>query len=44
MKKGHDIKKMVEKINDDVQYKKDYIVDLHSTIKPNANVAYEMFR
>ena len=43
MKKGHDIKKMVEKINNDVQYKKDYIVDLHSTsIKPHANVN-EMF-
>ena len=43
MKKGHDIKKMVEKINNDVQYKKDYIVDLHSiSIKPHANVN-EMF-
>ena len=43
MKKGHDIKQMVEKINNDVQYKKDYIVDLHSTsIKPHANVN-EMF-
>ena len=42
MKKGHDIKKMVEKINNDVQYKKDYIVDLHSTlIKENdPNITY----
>ena len=26
MKKGHDIKEVVQKINNDVQYKKDYIV------------------
>ena len=30
MKKGHDIKEVVQKINNDVQYKKDYIVTLNA--------------
>ena len=30
MKKGQDVKQMLQRINDDVQYKKDYIVPLSS--------------
>ena len=30
MKKGQDVKQMLQRINDDVKYKKDYIVPLSS--------------
>ena len=34
MKKGHDIKEMLQKVNDDAQYKKDFVVNLKAlTVK-----------
>ncbi len=34
MKKGHDIKEMLQKVNDDANYKKDFVVNLKAlTVK-----------
>ena len=37
MKKGHDIKEMLQKVNDDAKYKKDFVVNLKAlTVKESA--------